>query len=324
MPTHSVQNPTLLDVAKRTDPNGRIAAIVEMLNETNLEANQPMSHMSVIRTGIPDPTWRKAYQGVQPTKSETAQVTDSIGTMEAYAEVDKAVADMNGNKAAFRLSEERAHIEGMNQEMARTIVYGNEGTDPAKFTGLAARYNDLSVPSGQNIINAGGTGADNTSIWLVIWGPNTVHGIYPKGQKSGLEHEDKGQETVPAAGGGLMEAYRSHYKWSAGLVVRDWRYAVRIANIDVPALSNPATAKDASQALIRHMIIASERIPHLGAGRACWYVNRTIRENLRLGILERTSNNLTWETVEGKRVMTFDDIPVARLDALLNTESAVA
>jgi len=332
MATLSIDNPTLLDVAKRTDPNGKIAVIVELLNQTNpivgdmtlLEANQEMGHKSVIRVGIPLPTWRKAYQGVQPTKSETAQVVDSIGTMEAYAEVDKAVADLNGNKAAFRLSEERAHIEGMNQEMARTIIYGNEGTDPAKFTGLAARYNDLLVPSGQNIVSAGGTGNDNTSIWLVVWGPNTIHGIYPKGQKSGLEHEDKGQETVPAATGGLMEAYRSHYKWSAGLVVRDWRYAVRIANIDVPALSDPATAKDASQALIRQMIMASERIPHLGAGRASWYVNRTIRENLRLGILDRTANNLNWETVAGKKVMTFDDIPVQRLDVLLNTEAAVA
>jgi len=332
MPTHSIENPTMLDVVKRTDPSGKMAVIAEMLNQTNpivgdmtlIEANQAMGHMSVIRVGLPHPTWRKAYQGVQPTKSETAQVVDTIGTMEAYAEVDKAIADLNGNKGAFRLSEERAHIEGMNQEMARTIIYGNEGTDPAKFTGLAARYNDLAVPSGQNIINAGGTGADNTSIWLVVWGPNTLHGIYPKGQKSGLEHEDKGQETVPAASGGLMEAYRSHYKWSAGLVVRDWRFAVRIANINVPALSNPATAKDASMALIRHMIIASERIPHLGQGRASWYVNRTIRENLRLGILERTSSNLTWETVAGKRVMTFDDIPVQRLDVLLNTEAAVA
>jgi hypothetical protein len=39
--------------------------------------------------------------------------------------------------------------------------------------------------------------------------------------------------------------------------------------------------------------------------------------------LERTSNNLSWETVEGKRVMTFDDIPVRRTDALVNTEARV-
>jgi len=333
MPTLSVQNPTMGDVAKRFDPSGKIAAIVELLSQSNpiiedmtlVEGNLPTGHRTTIRVGYPEPTWRKAYQGVQPTKSETAQVDENCGLMEAYAEVDKIVADLNGNTAAFRMTEERAHIEGMNQEMARTLIYGNEGTDPAKFTGLAARYNQLSVPSGENVIDAGGTGADNTSIYLVVWGPNTVHAIYPKGQKSGLEHEDKGHVTIENVDGkgGRMEAYRSHYRWHMGLCVRDWRYAVRIANIDVAALSNPATAKDAGMALIRHMIVASEHIPNFGMGRPVWYVNRTIRESLRLGILDRTANNLNWESVAGKRVMVFDDIPVRRTDAILNTEAQV-
>ena len=71
------------------------------------------------------------------------------------------------------------------------------------------------------------------------------------------------------------------------------------------------------------MVQASERIPSLSKGRAVWYVNRTIREQLRLGILEKIAGNLAWETVAGKRVMTFDDIPVKRLDAINNTEARV-
>jgi hypothetical protein len=43
--------------------------------------------------------------GVASSKSRTAQVTDSCGMLEAYAEIDKALADLNGNSAAFRLSE---------------------------------------------------------------------------------------------------------------------------------------------------------------------------------------------------------------------------
>ncbi len=117
-----------------------------------------------------------------------------------------------------------------------------------------------------------------------------------------------------------MEGYRTHYRWDAGLTIRDWRYFVRIANVDVGDLNTIANTKN----LINWMVQASERIPSFGKGRACWYVNRTIREKLRLGILERVSSNLAWETVEGKRVMTFDDIPVRRTDALLNTESVVS
>jgi len=329
MPALSANNPTLLDVARRTDPNGSIASIVELLNQTNeilddmtfVEGNLPIGNKTTVRTGLPSPTWRKLYGGVQPGKSTTAQVTDSCGMLEAYAEIDRALADLNGNTAAFRLSEDTAYIEGMSQTMAQTLFYGNEGTTPEAFTGLAPRFNSLSAQNADNIVNAGGTGSDNTSIWLCVWGPQTGFGIYPKGSQGGLSMTDKGQVTIENVdgAGGRMEAYRTHYRWDAGLTIRDWRYFVRIPNIDVSDLDTLANTKN----LINWMIAASERIPSFGKGRACWYVNRTIREKLRFGILEKVSSNLSWETVEGKRVMTFDDIPVKRVDALINTEARV-
>lgn len=329
--------PTLLDVARRLDPGGKIDVISEILTQENailedmvfVEGNLPTGHKSTVRTGLPTPTWRKLYQGVQPGKSRTAQVTDSCGMLEAYAEVDVALADLNGNTPAFRLSEDRAHIEGMAQEMASTIFYGNEASNEAAFTGLAPRYNSKAAENADNIVDAGGTdGAGSTSIWLVLWGQETCHGIYPKGSKAGLQMNDKGQVTIENidGNGGRMEAYRTHYRQDAGLVLRDWRYAARVCNVDVSALTTDGTAADranAQKALINFMIQASERIPNYARGRACWYVNRTIREALRLGILEKISSNLSWETVEGKRVMTFDDVPVKRCDALLNTEARV-
>ncbi len=325
----AANNPTLLDVAKRLDPDGKIASIVEILNATNpvlddmsfVEGNLPTGHRTTVRSGLPAPTWRKLYGGVQPTKSTTVQVTDSAGMLEAYAEVDKALADLNGNTAAFRLSEDAAHIEGMGQEMASTLFYGNEGTEPEAFTGLAPRYNLKSAENGDNIIDAGGSGSDNTSIWLCVWGNQTGHGIYPKGSLGGLQMTDKGQVTVENVdgNGGRMEAYRTHYRWDCGLTIRDWRYFVRIANVDISELDTIANTKN----IVNWMIQASERIPELGKGRAAFYMNRRLREKLRLGILEKVSSNLTWETVAGERVMTFDDIPVRRTDALVNTEARV-
>jgi hypothetical protein len=325
----AANNPTLLDVAKRLDPDGKIASIVEILNATNpvledltyVEGNLPTGHRTTVRTGLPSPTWRKLYGGVQPTKSTTVQVTDSAGMLEAYAEVDKALADLNGNTAAFRLSEDSAHIEGIGQQMAQTLFYGNEGTQPEAFTGLAPRYNSLSAQNGDNIIDAGGNDTDLTSIWLCVWGNQTGHGIYPKGSIGGLQMTDKGQVTIENVdgAGGRMEGYRTHYRMDAGLTIRDWRYFVRIANIDVSSLNTLANTKD----IISWMIQASERIPEMGKGRAAFYMNRRLREKLRLGILEKVSTNLTFETVAGERVMTFDDIPVRRTDALINTESRV-
>jgi len=285
----SVTNPTLADVAKRMDPDGRIDTIVEILNETNevlddmtmLEGNLPTGHRTTIRTGLPTPTWRKLYGGVQPTKSTTVQVTDNTGQLEAYAEVDKALADLNGNTAAFRLSEDRSHLEGMNQEYVDTLFFGDESTAPEEFTGFAPRFNSLSAANGDNIVSGGGSGSDNTSIWLVVWGPNTCHGIYPKGSVGGLEMTDKGQVTIEDVdgSGGRMEAYRTHYKWCGGLSVRDWRYVVRIANIDKSNLTKDVSGSSAD--LTDLMAQAIELIPSLGLGRPAFYCSRTIKSFLR-------------------------------------------
>lgn len=330
MPLLSANNPSLIDVASRLDPNLNIDKIVEMLAATNpilndmtfMEGNLQTGHKTTVRTGLPGVTWRKLYGGVQPSKSTTAQVTDSCGMLEAYAEVDKALADLNGNAAAFRLSEDRAFIEAMSQEMAQTLFYGNETTEPEAFTGFAPRFNSLSAQNADNIVNATGSGSDNTSIWLIVWGPNTCHGIYPKGSTGGVQMRDLGEVTVENVDGsqGRAQMYRSHYRWDCGLTVRDWRYIVRVANIDVSDLNTVANTSN----LITWMIQAAERIPSFGAGRAAFYCNRNIREKLRLGILNRVSSNLTFETVAGKRVMMFDEIPVVRTDAILNNESVVS
>lgn len=328
----STINPTLLDVTKRLDPDGKIDAIAEILTQTNevledmawQEGNLPTGHRTTIRTGLPTPTWRKLYGGVQPTKSTTAQITDSTGMMEAYAEVDKALADLNGNSAAFRLSEDRAHIEGMNQEFASTLFYGNEGTEPEAFTGFAPRFNSTSAANGENIFSAGGSGSDNNSIWLIAWGPNTCHGIYPKGSVGGMYMEDKGNVTVENIDGsnGRMEAYRTHYRWDCGLTVRDWRYVVRIPNVDLSDLTkNAASGAD----LIDLMTQAIEQLPSLTLGKPVFYVSRKVKSFLRRQIMNKVANStLTMDQVSGKSVTMFDGIPVKRVDTLAANEAAVS
>lgn len=326
-------NPTLADLAKRLDPNGTISTIVEILNQNNevlddmpwMEGNLPTGHRSTIRTGIPAPTWRKLYGGVQPSKSTTTQVTDNCGMLENYAETDKKIADLNGNTAAFRLSEERPMIEGISQELAKTLFYGNEGTLPESFTGLAPRFNSrlaATAQSADNVLHGGGSGSTNTSIWLVVWGEQSVTGIYPKASKAGLEHQDLGEVTVENVDGanGRMQAYRSHYKWECGLSVRDWRYIVRIANVDVSALTKDASA---GADLLDLVAQAFEQVPSLSAGRPAIYCNRTIKSFLRRQQKNSKNVQISMDQVAGKRVMMLDEVPVRRCDALLNTEATV-
>ena len=331
MATVGDNNPTLMDVAQRSK-DGQIQRIVELLSEVNevladasmFEGNMATGHKTTTRSGLPAVAWRQLNAGVQPTKSRTVQVVDTIGMLEAYAEVDKSLADLNGNTAEFRMSEDRAFIQAMGQEMAGTFFYGNTEADPEEFLGLSPRYSDTTAVNGGNILLAGGSGADNTSMWLVSHGPDATYLVYPRGQKSGLQFEDLGQETLEDAAGGLFEGYRSHYKWDVGLVCRDWRQNIRIANIDVSDLTTFGAGTDNSADLIRLMIEAVNTIEMLGVGRQVFYCNRVVKTWLEIMVNEKVNVNLVHETFGGEKILAFRGIPIRLVDQLVNTETLVA
>lgn len=324
---------TLADWAKRIDPDGKAPQIAELLAQTNpilddmmwIEGNLPTGHRTTIRTGLPTPAWRLLNQGVQPSKSTTAQVDEQCGMLESYSEVDKDLAELNGNVSAFRLSEAQAFVEAMNQEMASTLFYGNQSVAPEEFTGMAIRYSSLASANAQNIVTGGGSGADNSSIWLMCWGPQTVHGIFPKGSKAGLMHEDLGLTTVESSAGiagTRMRAYLDHWQWKCGLALKDWRYAVRIPNIDISNLVAKTSAAD----LIELMIKALHRIPNLNMGKPCFYMNRSVFQMLDIQRRDDliSGGGITYSDVDGKVVPLFRGIPIRVTDALTESEALVS
>lgn len=327
---------TLADWSKRVDPDGKTSAIVEMLNETNeilddmiwVEGNLPTGHRTTIRTGLPSVTWRKLNYGVQPSKSTTVQVDDTCGMLEAYAEVDKALADLNGNTAEFRLSEDRAFLEAMNQEFADTLIYGDTDTDPEKFLGLAPRYYDILATTSlgnNNVLNAGGSGTDTSSIWLVVWGLNTVHGIFPKGSKAGIYSQDLGEQTLfdSATPAGRYQGYRTHYQWKCGLCVRDWRYIVRIANVETAIATTGATTNGVASANL--LAQAMNWVPNLRMGKPVFYCNRNLKTQFDQLAINKSNAFYTSEAPFGRGFQSnFLGIPIKKVDAILSTETALS
>lgn len=329
MATLATNNPTLADWAKTRDPDGQTARVIEMLGQTNeiledatfIEGNLETGHRTTIRTGLPDVYFRQINQGVPTSKSTEAQVDEGTGMMEAFSQIDTKLVEMASDAAGFRLAKERPFLEAMNQRQARTTFYGNVTTAPEEYTGLSTRYSDnTNAASKENIILGGGASTDNTSVWLIGWHPETVTMIYPKNSQAGISQEDLGIETVTLADGKLMRAYRSHWKWEAGLVVQDWRYAVRICNIDVSNLVGESSAAD----ILKLMAKAVDKLPSLSMVRPAFYCNRTVRTMLRIQAMSKTNVFLTAANPEGKRVLEFDGIPIRLCDQLLNTEATVS
>jgi hypothetical protein len=296
------------------------------------EGNLPTGDRVVIRTGLPTVYWRALNQGIPNSKSTTAQVDEACGILEARSEVDKDLAMLNGNTAQFRLSEDTAFLEAMNQTQATTLFYGNPATDAKQFLGLATRYSSTTAGNGQNILKSGGTTAGaQTSVYLVVWGDQTVYCPFPKGSKAGLIHEDLGEQTVYNSDGTRLQAYATRYQWKNGLVVKDWRYVVRIANIEVTDLlgQTGTQAWNTSTNIIKLMARALYRIPNMSMGRACFYMNRTVHSGLSVAALDRSQYVL--KVNEGLSQfgtpyswLSFLGVPLRRVDAILNTESVVS
>jgi hypothetical protein len=331
---------TLGEWATRLDPGGKPAAVIELLGQTNemltdmlwMQCNDGAGHKTTVRTGLPTATWRLLNYGVVKSKSTTAQVRDSTGMLEAYSEIDKALADLNGNTAEFRMGEDMAFIESMNQGMQGTVVYGSTTATPERFTGLGPRFSSLSAPNGGNIVNAGGSSNTNTSIWLVGWGQNTCHGLFPKGSKAGLQVRDLGEVALYDANNNVFQGYRTHFKWDCGLTVRDWRFVVRIANINVTA--GAVTTSN----LINTLITAVNKLPFVSAAgnspppggtkpgqvNTAFYCNRTVRAALDIQAMAKTNNFLTIETRDSKPYTAFRGIPIRICDQITNTEPNVS
>ena len=337
MATLATTNLTLADWAKRTDPNGSVPVVAELLSQTNeilqdavfKEGNLPTGERVVIRTGLPTVYWRALNQGIPSSKSTTAQVDEACGMLEARSEVDKDLAMLNGNTAQFRLSEDTAFLEAMNQTQASTMFYGNPSTEPKSFLGLAGRYSTIAGGNAANVLDAGGSGSDNTSVFLVCWGDNTVYCPFPKGSKAGLIHEDLGEQTVFNTDG-RMQAYATRYQWKNGLVVKDWRYVVRICNIDVSDLLAQTGTQEAADStnIIRMMARAVYRIPNMAMGRCAFYMNRTVHSGLALAAMDKTSavlriNEGLTQFGQPHSWLSFLGVPLRKVDSLLNSESRV-
>jgi len=332
---------SLADLFKQKEGDDSVtSAIIELLKETNpilddmmmVECNNGTNHKSTIRTGLPEATWRKLYQGVQPQKSSTAQIQDTTGMLEARSEIDSDLVRLSGNNNQFRLNEATAFLEGMNNQMATTLFYGDTTTHPERFMGLAPRFNTYRSPANakskdtaDQVIDAGGTGSDLTSVWFVVWGDRTAHGIYPKGSSAGLNRQDLGEIDADDPSGGKYRAMAEIFKWHIGMSVRDYRYVVRIANIDVSEL---IAGNVDIYALMRKAYYRLHQRMVTG-GRAAIYCNRDVLEALDAGTTPTKSTaggtvvRLSPMEVDGREVMGYRGMPVRECEAILSTESAV-
>lgn len=330
----------LIDYYKSLDANGTTADVIEMLMQFNpvledaiaVECNNGTKHKTVIRTGLPEVSFGKLYGGMKQSKSSKQSVEDTTGFIEGLSTVDERLLELAGkNKGAIRLQEAESFLQSISNTIAQKIFYGSTVGSPEEFMGLAPRFNDPSAQNGKQIIDGGGLGADNASIWMVTWGENQVHTLYPKGTKAGINRQDMGRQRVYDENNDPYYAYEEKFTQHMGISVKDWRYVTRVANIDV---SEALAGNVDLFGLLRKAYYQNEGRRHMKGhskgmkmGRMAIYCNSDILEALdMLGTNAGANDNfirLKPAEIEGKECQTYRSIPVRETDALLSTEELV-
>ena len=320
---------SLLEQAKRLDPDGKMAIIVESLNlEMGMileewpwrPSNDVWTNKTVRRASLPTGTWRKLNTGVAVENSKVTELLDVIGMLETYAEYDKEYIDSFPSPSVARLDESRAFLEGLGQNLVSKLLYGNANADPDQLHGLAPR---LATVDGKYVIDGGGTGSDVTSIYVVTSGVNEAHLIYPKNSISlGIQHKDFGEVTLTdattsAPNTSQYQGYRDHFQVKCGFVVRHPRCIGRVANIETTGASNTFDEDDLIKLLNYMKVTPATRI----------YANQTILTQAEIKLKDKTNVNWTAEEgLGGLPFMKFRGIPVRKIDEqiLLNTETAIS
>lgn len=333
--------PTMLDFAKLTGPDGKLtplSEIVPILNLTDMvfprirwmPANGKFGHLTTYDTELPEGDFTGFNGYSLPTKGTTAQSTDGLAHYQDYSSVDKFLAEAHGDVDQYRLIQDAKHMQGAVHKFMRTFFYGNAKTAPKTFTGLAARYAAKftgATATAENIVLGGAAAAqtDSTSIWILNMGRmGGVAGIYQPNTMAGFQIKNLDEQTEQHATLGLRQVYRTHYRWSCGLTVPDWRKAVRIANIDTGALTATGTGSNDTD-LASKIRWAVDLLPPDAEGETVILGNRLVSQWINQQAMNKVNGTFaSYETVGGKAVTVVAGLPFLRCDSILSNETAMA
>lgn len=312
----------------------RYEPIVEFLNRENpilqdirlVEANKGLYHNVIVRTSLPEGTFRAMYQGVPTEKATVTQIQEKTTMLESFAKIDTRMLDLTKDRGNILLSQSKAFIEGMGQHQARTIFYGNPSVNPNEYLGLANRYNQIGTNRmlrSYNVIDAGGTGANLTSIWLIGWAEDRLCGIYPAGSQAGLRHDDLGVSLALDSNGNEYTASTQHYMWDMGLAVSDWRWCVRIANVDIDALAQAGTPGYTGPDIGLTMWDAIGKIPNRSASGMFFYCPSKVWVAIHKLAMRTNNVNLTLMQWNGQELPSINQAPFRVCDAISEHEQHV-
>lgn len=323
----------LINIAKHYN-NGKMLKVANLLEEVNdihkvmpfVPANDGSRHISAAQATLPKSYKKIIGEGVASSVGTVTQQQDNCAITENWMEIEDRLVEKypidNGSRGAFLKTKEVAHMESLMQEKTEDLFYSNQNTNLTAINGFFSRYNSSTGNIGRNVIKGVGTGATNMSCMAVTFEPEKIFGIYPEGSAGGLQTSALEVNNFERDSKNIR-LYKKRFAFECGLVVADWRYGARLANVDVNKITTNASDKDD---LIRGVQKLLQRLHKRERGKTFLFMNRTFRDELDLQLYKKLGDNggLTYKDVSGMYVDHFRETPILIVDGLKTTEAAIS
>lgn len=309
---------TLVELAKRTDPQGNTAELINILAEKNPmleeayyeEANDLNSHEFTQIIAEPAPGFGRINKDIPFSAGTTRQVVEPICTIADAFKIDNWLLAKAKNPSEYLANEAKIHIQSIGKKAHAALLYGNRGTDPDSINGIMTRLNTLSM---DNVYDGGGSGSDTASIVAVRWGRDGTYLAYPREFSKFIQEEGPKDVWLGDANGGKGYQIMT-WAISLGLCIANPKSVARIANIETSGSSNifdPDT-----------LVAALDGLD--GTDGAVIYVPKAIYTQMNINLMNKTNTAYTMAEEWGRPVLHFMGVPVKVCEQMLATETAIS
>lgn len=265
--------------------------------------------------------WGSSQVMGRPVAYETAMIR-------TRNEIDIEVLKKKGADAdTYRLRRDQAFMRGLARQAVRKVFYGDRTSDGRDVLGLQniVKYG---TEFESRIIDAGGSTANAQSeIWLIDWDEEAMHLTIPQGSEAPGVFMDpiEGEQYAFDKNGKRFRAKITEFGWDLGVSVFDPLKIVRVVNVDTTKLSKSHTTAGSAD-LVDLLTQAVNLLPNGASGKCAFYMNETLTGILTRQMQNRPNNQLGWDTIAGRKVIAWGDIPVHKLgsDVLFNKNAVVA
>ncbi len=330
MAANSLHQENYASIMAQYSKDGVLLRQINALTEVNdMLADAPVREATSIDsdqvsrvTSLPAPYWHKLGEGLTATFPHVQQGTEAIGMLRNQWRGNCEIIDKQPNPTQYMSRREQLYLEGMNQEIQNTMVYGSSGTAPEEFDGLDIRYPSLAAGS---VFNNGGSDSGNlTDVWLIQWDTQDCCLIFPKGSPAGLVRTPEGRHwmsTDTDATGSVENVkamawfYVTSFAWDTGLCVQDLRRVKRVANVH-------KTRNHTNQIDIDVVIEARNAFKTSGTVYA--YMPLEIKTQVQIQAKDAGNVYYPPDQPFGRPVAYILDMPIRQCDAILLTGATIS